>query len=453
VRSEIRNDAPSSSRSRNLAGAAPPARSLGVLCGFLIAVTLSGFAGSADAAVQKDSKGSSAEPAYPHGRFRDECGLCHAADAWKPARISDEFDHGKYGFALDGAHAKVECMFCHDTLEFAGTSPACASCHQDVHGGEFGADCGFCHGTRSFVDRASQLQMHQVTRFPLTGSHTTLDCEQCHSLRVSGVQGFVNTPTECTACHMDAFDAAKQPDHVAGGFSHDCTECHTTSGWDGGGLGHRHDAFPLTGGHSVECSSCHRGGVYTALSTECYSCHQADFVAATDPNHVQSNFDTDCSMCHSTVTWTGATFDHGAFSLSGGHAGLECPVCHASGTWAGLPSDCYFCHQPDYEATTNPDHVAVAFGTDCAACHTTITWEDATFDHDTFFPIDSGAHRGEWTVCADCHTSPTDYKVFTCLSCHPHSDKIETDGHHRDEQDYRYDSYACYDCHPRGRAD
>jgi hypothetical protein len=38
--------------------------------------------------------------------------------------------------------------------------------------------------------------------------------------------------------------------------------------------------------------------------------------------------------------------------------------------------------------------------------------------------------------------------VFSCTVCHARGD---TDSHHRSVTGYRYDSAACYACHPNGR--
>jgi hypothetical protein len=110
------------------------------------------------------------------------------------------------------------------------------------------------------------------------------------------------------------------------------------------------------------------------------------------------------------------------------------------------------CHQADYDGTTDPNHAAAQFATACETCHGTTTFAGARFDHDTEnFPIYSGAHAGKWSNCATCHTDPNNFAVFTCLSCHPHSDRAKTDGNHSGVNGYSYASNACYGCHPRGR--
>jgi hypothetical protein len=169
------------------------------------------------------------------------------------------------------------------------------------------------------------------------------------------------------------------------------------------------------------------------------------------PDHVAAGFPTDCRRCHSARSWTGKGFDHSRFPLTGAHAALACQSCHGDGVYVGKSADCVACHRGDYDGTTNPNHAAAGFPLACASCHGTATWSGATFDHDPFVPIHSGAHQGRWSACSDCHVSPTDYRQFTCFSCHPHSDRGETDGHHNDVSGYVYESAACYSCHPRGR--
>jgi hypothetical protein len=57
------------------------------------------------------------------------------------------------GFALSGAHARLQCNACHKRP--AGETKLgrdCMSCHStdDVHLGQFGRRCETCHSTISF---------------------------------------------------------------------------------------------------------------------------------------------------------------------------------------------------------------------------------------------------------------------------------------------------------------
>lgn len=82
----------------------------------------------------------------------------------------------------------------------------------------------------------------------------------------------------------------------------------------------------------------------------------------------------DCQTCHTPLAWETPGFDHSPFPLIGGHANLDCLQCHAGGQVRPTPTDCFFCHQPDYVAA--PDHVAQSFPTDCAQCHNIFDFSD-----------------------------------------------------------------------------
>jgi hypothetical protein len=392
----------------------------------------------------------------PHGSFKEECALCHDAKGWKPARISSKFDHSRYGFPLEGAHAAGNCMGCHKTLEFKQSKFTCVSCHEDPHRAEMGTDCARCHSARSFVDRAPMVRAHQMTRLPLTGSHAVLDCESCHRPAAQGQMRFVGTRADCQSCHMKDYEATRNPSHRSGGFPTDCEQCHRTLTWNAARFEHDRSRFPLTGAHrSASCSQCHGDGVYAGKPTGCVTCHQPDYSGASNPNHVTAGYSTECQSCHSTSSWASASVDHNLtrFPLTGAHRSASCNQCHGDGVYAGRPTACLSCHQGDYNGVTDPNHVSAGFSTACETCHTTAAWAPSSFDHDSrWFPIYTGSHAGRWNQCSTCHNAPVNFKVFTCLTCHPHSDRTKTDGDHSGRSGYSYTSAGCYSCHPRGRS-
>jgi hypothetical protein len=236
-------------------------------------------------------------------------------------------------------------------------------------------------------------------------------------------------------------------------------ECHTTMPeWKPAEFP-MHDAiFPLTQGHEIfECNRCHTAGDYSDISSECFSCHQTDFNNTTNPNHSTVGISTECMECHTTLPgWKPAEFPmHDAiFPLTEGHAVFDCNRCHTADDYSNISSDCFSCHQADYDATTNPGHVAADLSTDCMECHTTLPgWKPADFPvHDAqFFPIFSGAHLGQWDNCTDCHTNTANYAVFSCIDCHAHNKADMDDKHPGEVSNYQYNSMACLDCHPTGR--
>jgi hypothetical protein len=225
--------------------------------------------------------------------------------------------------------------------------------------------------------------------------------------------------------------------------------------WSPARFDHANTRFPLTGAHRrVPCASCHGDGVYQGKSTDCYSCHKADYDGTTDPAHAAAGFPTACATCHNTTSWGDASFDHSrtAFPLTGAHASVACSGCHGDGIYQGKSTDCYSCHKADYDGTTDPNHVAAGIGTACASCHNTTSWNGADFTaHDqSYFPIYSGRHAGLWSACSTCHDVPNNFSQLTCLLCHPHDSKAQTDSNHTGVSGYQYTSQACYSCHPRG---
>jgi hypothetical protein len=225
--------------------------------------------------------------------------------------------------------------------------------------------------------------------------------------------------------------------------------------WRPATFDHELSRFPLRGAHvSVDCAQCHVGGRFTGTPTDCYACHQQDYNQTTNPNHVSLRFPKKCEDCHSTDAWRPASFDHNVtrFPLTGAHRRVDCASCHSGGRFTGTPTDCYACHQADYNRTTNPNHSASRFPTQCQACHNTGAWRPASFDHDArSFPIFSGTHRGQWSTCADCHVNPSNFRAFECIRCHQHSNRADVDNDHRGVSGYVYQSAACYSCHPTGR--
>ena len=389
------------------------------------------------------------------GQLGPDCRECHTPHGWLDTQRLKKLHDGT-ALPLVGAHAAVDCDACHsDALgsQYVGTPTDCYDCHAATWAATtnpphqesgFGTDCVRCHGV--YATGWSGGDFRHPESFPLRGGHAVPPCSACHT------DGFANTPTECVACHQSDYDATTDPNHQQAQFPTDCRICHNIDSWHDAHFDHDATAFPLTGAHrSVDCTQCHSAG-YTGTPTECVACHQADYDRTTDPNHAAQGFPTDCRVCHNTSSWGDATFDHAttAFPLTGAHTTVDCAGCHSAG-YTNTASECVACHRDRYDATSDPNHAAAGFPTDCATCHTTTAWQPSTWDHDTLFPIYSGTHAGRWNTCADCHVVATDYATFECILCHEHS-QANTDPRHTDVGDYTYDSAACFRCHPRGRA-
>jgi hypothetical protein len=377
----------------------------------------------------------------PHGsKFKISCGVCHSPNSWQLDKAIYSFDHNKTRLALTGQHAILNCRECHSSLVFSEAKSNCIDCHKDIHQATVGLDCSRCHTPNSWLVHNIN-DIHQTSRFPLLGMHRGADCEQCHkseSLLRFDVQGL-----NCIDCHRQTYLGTTNPNHVQAGFSEDCAPCHPITAVQWGGAGFDHSRFPIVQGHSgLKCADCHTSTPFTTTSPACYSCHQQQYTSALNPNHVNGGFSKTCSDCHSlSPGWAPATFSHNNFPLTLGHANVTCDACH-KGNYATTSTDCYTCHQTDYNSSTNPNHKTLSFSTNCTLCHTINPgWKPAAYtQHDTqFFPIYAGRHKGTWNLCTDCHTNAANYLLFDCIHCHQNA--------HRGSN---YTNARCYNCHPTG---
>lgn len=385
-----------------------------------------------------------------------ECASCHTTDpGWSPASFAV---HNEY-YVLAGAHAAIsnQCASCHNG-DYTNTPNTCAGCHQADFNQttdpphvslQFSMECAECHNESAWEPSTFD---HDGQHFPIySGSHAGQwnECAECHT-----TPGNYAVFT-CTTCHT--IDETEEDHSGVNGFVHNsaaCLACHPNGEGDSN-FDHNATAFPLTGAHTVvNCLECHANG-FAGTPTDCQSCHTTDFQQAVNPNHTALGISTDCASCHTTEPgWSPASFavHNEYYVLAGAHASIanQCASCH-NGDYNNTPNTCAGCHQADYNQTVDPPHVTLQFSNECATCHTESAWEPATFDHDIqHFPIYSGSHQGQWSECVDCHTTPGNYAVFTCITCHANP---ETDEEHTGVNGYVYNSSACFGCHPNGEGD
>jgi hypothetical protein len=387
--------------------------------------------------------------ADPHqGGMPVKCEACHTPSGW--SSVSRGF-HKSGTFPLEGRHLDAPCGGCHLNGVYKGTPMRCYDCHwirrqDDRYRTALGADCENCHRPISWT--AVQWDHGARTGMPLNAAHRNLSCDNCHK---NG--RFQQISFDCYSCHREDYEETDEPNHARAGFPTTCELCHLPShtSWEQASFDHN-SVFPRQGIHAtLECSACHKNGIYAGTPRECYGCHRADYESTRDPNHAAAGFPTSCEFCHkaSDSDWDRASFSHNTiYPLQGVHATLNCAACHINNVYKGTPRECYGCHRADYESTRDPNHVSAGFPTTCESCHrvSDTSWDQARFDH-VWFPITSGVHAGN--SCSACHPDVSNFKVFDCLGCH---DRNSTTPEHRQVTGYVYDSAACYSCHPQGRA-
>jgi hypothetical protein len=239
------------------------------------------------------------DPDHVGGAFPQVCTECHGESSWHGAN----FDHNLTGFPLTGVHLTTACTACHGDGVYKGKSKLCVSCHQTEYNNTtnpphaasgFPTTCETCHGTTNWTSATFD---HNTTAFPLTGAHTSLDCNACHG---DGV--YKGKPTTCVSCHLADYNGTNNPAHAAAGFPQTCDQCHTTSTWAGATFDHDASFFPIySGTHQgrwSQCSDCHTSSSsYAVFSCMTGGCHGK---SSTDSNHSGvSGYVYDAAHCYS----------------------------------------------------------------------------------------------------------------------------------------------------------
>ncbi len=398
-----------------------------------------------------------------HGRLAadpDACEACHlehhgrdfplvGAQSFARAGVADRnaYDHAGLEFKLSGRHAKLACTDCHKEAEatvlakgakrFLGLDQACASCHEDVHGGKL-PDCAACHGEEHpFAKVASFVH---TTAFALTGAHARPACTDCHP------KGSAHAiETDKTAVSRACEDCHASPHAKAFLTAAACVDCHPTTHASFAVAQailtkkqHAASGFALVAPHdNVSCDACHKvphanfREAYPGRSPDdCRSCH-ADPHAGQFAKGLFAG--EGCLACHERTRFEPTTFDlaahaRTAFPLTGSHAAVPCSGCHANSAkgiraFHGTETACRACH-----ADPHVGQFAAGVRTDCARCHTSAeSFERIAFDHDrdSRFHLDEGHKR---LACAACHVrvpleggeSAVRYKPLgmNCADCH-----------------------------------
>lgn len=267
------------------------------------------------------------------GSFGQNCSSCHVTTSFKQIN-SAMFDHSRTKFPLMGKHKSVSCNNCHKAPSgYKMKFDLCTDCHTDFHKAQFVVNnqtqnCSDCHSENGFRPSSFTLEMHNKTKFQITGAHLATPCESCHyqqnNWHFKGIQ------IECISCHENIHKNELKSEFLP---ENNCGSCHQTSSWNTISFDHQKTNFPLLGKHSsINCGSCHRQKkdettsiLFSSIKKECEACHK-------DVHYEQFKVEgiSDCSRCHSFENWKPEKFDHNKtkFSLEGGHQKVECARCH-----------------------------------------------------------------------------------------------------------------------------
>jgi len=378
-----------------------------------------------------------------------------------------------------------DCYLCHTD---AGISWAANFLHRGITG-----DCVSCHDgkhVRTINGNTAILGKH-------AGHIASSDiCSDCHmypnalnkafTWKSTGTfdHGTFNSATQkCEDCHIKSVSDAnlgadgsvviqyKSQTHQAYPAGWDCNACHAAGG----------SFIPATFDHNAaatsgkRCDSCHNGSTATGIADKPVGTHIEILI---DP---KTKLPYDCSACHNTTAFAGATFDHSKVKATdlcsdchnGASAtgkalnhvitGDDCRVCHQTTGWKPALFEhtqaqiggqrCDSCHGKTVKTTDasgatvylliatgkNTGHVDT--NQDCGVCHKTGAWIPAFFDHAfvTATTVCGSCHNGADAKgkssnhfpttrdCHDCHITSTftgakfdhlNVKAGTCTTCH-----------------------------------
>jgi hypothetical protein len=205
-----------------------------------------------------------------------------------------------------------------------------------------------------------------------------------------------------------------------------------------------------------DCQRCHQP-LTTSQATLCLDCHQTvkQQIETHVAFHSRLPSTTSCATCHAEHKGrdfdpTGAAlagFNHNQsrFPLTGKHLMTSCVECHKANPFQLASFNCVQCHP-------EPQSHAGMFGQDCAPCHSTSTWKQATNDGKPYDHAKTGfilTHHqtdsaGQPLLCTACHTGNPQklYDQQTCDSCHQ---KIQADFEVKHLEQYGPNCIQCHD--------
>ena len=349
------------------------------------------------------------------------------------------------------------CVHCHLAPSSESQSSTawhwqpCLKCHAEIadqladstglHGKQSinGKNCAACHPehltsatqlvSETSFKRAGFSSVAQFTHsspnFPLHGLHPLKECKRCHTNAetidlIPGQKRFLGLNAECASCHEDPHNDA---------LGRECSTCHGQEAPFAAAANFTHEALPLTGSHAaLECSICHTEPptFSSKPSRNCADCHDNPHQAGGTEMAIASA--SDCARCHSSTTFSVASFgvlEHSLVGvlLTGKHQTAACSSCHGGHIQPSSEStflrrdmnDCNACHQNVHSPNTpgtlpvrpqlgrkSPSQFQSA--KNCADCHSTSAFLPAlarSDQHERFCGALEGLHAEQ--PCSSCH--------------------------------------------------
>lgn len=409
-----------------------------------------------------------------HGDL-NQCSKCHDENSWKKTH---NFDHNtQTQYPLEGKHLDLKCNDCHLPKELSAknkkdldgknltlklklptyhwanlSSKTCETCHRNPHIGEFSKEllnkkCTVCHTPEDwFLQKSESGFDHSKSRFPLTGSHKSARCSDCHG--ETGKKKFKFTSVDlkfCIDCHQNIHEKQFQGKWN----TKDCSQCHTTEKfWPLTSFDHNQTNYQLKGEHEkLKCSQCHTQSnekynlkwpnFHTKNHTEIFAKNSSQFQFPSlkakscrqcHEDYHQGQLSQNCNQCHTEKNWKTVNFDHNKqskFPLQAKHADVKCEKCHVNSNekikfkgevrsvvkFKPLSTQCVDCHKDPHKGN---------FGKTCQECHTEKNWRSTKDFHKNFTL--SGLH---YTLeCSECHKDGKKLAGLSqqCIACHQKDD-------------------------------
>ena len=233
----------------------------------------------------------------------------------------------------------------------------------------FPQDCSLCHNTTRLDRRHVQSLHHRL--------HADRRARHDRSARsaTSTTTTASPAPPACN-CHSDRLQRHQPIRRTRRRTSRRTARSATPPlNWTGATFNHTTTGFTLTGAHTTTAvRAVPRQQQLQPHQRGLLNCHQTDYNGTTNPPHMSAGFPQDCSICHTTTDWTGATFNHATtgFTLTGAHT---TPAVRAVPRQQQLQSDQHrllsTATSSDYNGTSQPAAQDRWLPQDCTLCHNT----------------------------------------------------------------------------------
>ena len=362
-----------------------------------------------------------------------DCSSCHTSGTYAVGTFGPmNMTQAKHSFV------PTSCDTCHEagsSFYMGAATPALQGRPADHNIGQMVApnDCSICHTTANWNSNALPVgHMPNPGNAACNVCHTTAPADYLPTTLAALPVLHTGINGGCGTCHGGTTvltwynnyvpkDALLTPSHIPYLSGTDCASCHAAT-YVSGGFGPtnmsaaKHAFVPTT------CDTCHEAGsnFYLGASTPALQVRPASHLSSTNPQEVSG----DCSGCHNTTDWTTTAKPANHMPTPGTQV---CSVCHTAignteasyatlttsmpAMHSGITGNCSQCHgnytaaltwynnYTPKDAILAPSHIPYLVGTDCSSCHAS-NYALGGFGPTNMSPA---KHAFVPTTCNTCH--------------------------------------------------